>query len=96
MAKQTCDTLTAELFVVQRGRGRPPKDDALTTAERTARYRTKKQIAEERERQAIQKAAQRFEDYGLDVLLCLMNRPEQSPDEHKLLWLEIGRRQGWI
>jgi len=87
-------------------RGRPPKEDALTPAQRQARYRGRKQIAESRQRYEVKQArlatgeltthqlAVRLKDNIEEELYGPISEGVQQ--EAKQQWLEIGRRMGWI
>ncbi len=100
MAKKMGDTATVEMFEIRRGRGRPPKDRALTNAERTARYRDKKKQEETEIKKLTEMKNERsesmWEDGSEQEILDMMRNPWIEDETRESLWRAYGLRKGWL
>lgn len=96
MAKQADDKATAELFEVKRGRGRPCTGNAMTDAQRQARYREKKRIESRRAKLENEKSAGMWEDYTNEDLCYAMANAHISDETRESLWRAYGKRMGWL
>lgn len=90
------DTATKELFEIRRGRGRPPKDRALTDADRTARYRAKKQAEAEITKMKNERSKSMWDEESNAKILEMMRNPWIEDETRESLWRTYGVRMGWL
>lgn len=89
-AKQ--DTRTANLPGIPRRPGRPATGNAKSNAERQAAYRQRHGAA----RQSVaSSAADIFHKHSMPDLLGALTNAD-NPEWAQLVWVEIGRRMGWL
>jgi len=96
MAKQMGDTATVEMFEIRRGRGRPPKDRALTNAERRARYRDKRTEIKKLTEMKNERSESMWEDRSDQEILDIMRNPWIEDETRESLWRAYGLRKGWL
>lgn len=96
MAKQMGDNLTAEMFEVRRGRGRPSTGCAMTAAERQAAYRDRKKAEERQKARNTQDDVTSYMDLDMETLATYASSEYLDEELRRKAWLAMGKKMGWI
>lgn len=96
------DKRTIELLPLPPRRGRPSKgDDAMTGAQRQARYRAKQQIEESRKRAEARDAEASYSRFDPLLMIEDLREAIEYPDLDNInlareAWMAYGKRMGWL
>lgn len=100
--RDNCDKFTMQISELPKLRGRPATGKAKTAAERQKSHRERMCIKEKEMLNELKTAHKECDDYDLaNVLIQDICKSKTADDESaeqsaKRIWMEIGRRRGWL